>query len=163
MLPSSIYCKRTPNLLDKLLLESIDTYICCQQLRLTGNVCFMPWGCLPCKMLTFWVHSNVLVVLPRYTYGQLLMRCLKKSGMDCNHWHYLALNSLEWRKLIYSLKIYLFIKYFYIFFLPHGPFNIYSFFNGIHNVFNRFNLYIFNMCFYTSEIESHSLDLSFLV
>ena len=65
----------------------------------------MPWSRLPRKMLSCWVRSKRPRGAPRYTYGRSLNKCLKKSGIDPNVWHVLALNKNEWRKLIYSIKI----------------------------------------------------------
>ena len=97
--------KCTSDLLDKLSLESIDTYICRQQLRWAGHVMRMSWNRLPRKMLSCWVRSKRPRGAPRYTYGRSLNKCLNKSGIDPNFWHVLALNKLEWRKLINSVKI----------------------------------------------------------
>ena len=97
--------KRTSDLLDKLSLESIDTYICRQQLRWAGHVMRMSWNRLPRKMLSCWVRSKRPRGAPRYTYGRSLYKCLKKSGIDPNVWHELALNKMEWRNLICSVKI----------------------------------------------------------
>ena len=97
--------KRTSDLLDKLSLESIDTYICRQQLRWAGHVMRMPWNRLPRKMISCWVRSKRPRRAPRYTYGRSLMKCLRKSGIDCERWHELALNRDVWRNMIFSLKI----------------------------------------------------------
>ena len=97
--------KRTSDLLDKLYLESIDTYICRQQLRWAGHLIRMPWNRLPRKMMSCWVRSKRPRGAPRYTYGRSLFKCMKKSGIDTNVWHDLALNKLEWRNLIHSVKI----------------------------------------------------------
>ena len=96
--------QRTSDLLERLSLESIDTYICRQQLRWAGHVIRMSWHRLPRKMLSCWVWSKRPCGAPKYTYDRSLMKCLKKAGIDTNCWHALALNRSEWRNLIFSSK-----------------------------------------------------------
>ena len=96
---------RTVDLLDKLSLESIDSYICRQQLRWAGHVIRMPWSRLPRKMLSCWVRSKRPRGAPKYTYGRSLMKCLRKAKIDTENWHVLALDKLSWRSKLHNLKI----------------------------------------------------------
>ena len=97
--------ERTSDLLEKLSIETIDTYICRQQLRWAGHVICMPWHRLPRKMLSSWVRSKRPRGAPKYTYGRSLLKSIRKSGIDTNYWHVLASNKFEWRKMLFSLKI----------------------------------------------------------
>ena len=96
---------RTTELLDRLSLESIDTYVCRQQLRWAGHVIRMPWSRLPRKILSCWVRSKRPRGAPKFTYGRSLMNCLKKANIDRERWHLLACDRHSWRNRIRSLKI----------------------------------------------------------
>ena len=88
--------KRTSDLLKKLNLQSIDTYICRQQLRWAGHVVRMPWNRLPRKLLSCWVRSKRPRGCPKYTYGRSLKKCLRKADIDPETWHVTALNRSKW-------------------------------------------------------------------
>ena len=95
---------RTTDLLERLSVESIDTYICRQQLRWAGHVIRMPWSRLPRKMLSCWVRSKRPRGAPKYTYGRSLMKCLKKANIDTERWHIIAKDRKSWRSRIHSLN-----------------------------------------------------------
>ena len=96
---------RTIDLLKRLSISSIDTYICKQQLRWAGHVIRMPWTRLPRKMISCWVRSKRPRGAPRYTYGRSLYKTLKKAGIDVNQWHVLAGDKMLWRKLVNNLEL----------------------------------------------------------
>ena len=95
----------TVELLKRLSISSIDTYICRQQLRWAGHVIRMPWTRLPRKMISCWVRSKRPRGAPRYTYGRSLFKALKKAGIDVEQWHVLAGDKVKWRNIIRNLNI----------------------------------------------------------
>ena len=93
-------------LMNRLALRSIDTYICRQQLHWAGHVSRMPWTPLPRKVLSSWVRSKRPRGAPWYTYGRSLYKALKKAGIEPGEWHELALDKVKWRDMIRNLNIY---------------------------------------------------------
>ena len=92
-------------LLRRLSISSIDTYICRQQLRWAGHVVRMPWTRLPRKMLSSWVRSKRPRGAPRYTYGRSLYKSLRKVGIEVNQWHLMASDKFMWRNIIKNLEL----------------------------------------------------------
>ena len=96
---------QTVDLLTRLSVQSIDTYIYREQLRWAGHVARMPWSRLPRKMMSSWVRSKRPRGAPRYTYGRSLFKTLKKAGIDAKQWHVLANDKLRWRNIVNSLNV----------------------------------------------------------
>ena len=90
----------TDQLLDRMSLRSIDTYVTRRQLRWAGHVARMDFTRFPRKMLSSWVPSKRPVGAPEYTYGRGLYKALKKAGIDKSSWFDLAIDKSEWRKII---------------------------------------------------------------
>ena len=96
---------KTTDLLESLLLDPIDLYICKRHLRWAGHVFIMPWNRLPRKMLTSWVRSPRPRGCPKMTYGRSLKKSLKKSEINIETWHELALDRSAWKNAIENLKV----------------------------------------------------------
>ena len=92
-------------LLNRLSLVSVDSYICKRQLRWAGHVIRMPWSRLPRKMLSSWVRAKRPRGAPRYTYGRSLYKTLRKAGVDVVQWHEIANDRVKWRDLIKNLTL----------------------------------------------------------
>ena len=92
-------------LLERLSFNSIDTYVCRQQLRWAGHVIRMPWSRLPRKIMSCWVRSKRPRGAPRFTYGRSLVKCMKKVDIDPVDWHVLAMDRLSWRRLLHNIDI----------------------------------------------------------
>ena len=95
----------TAELLDRLGIESIETYIYRQQLRWAGHVSRMNWNRLPRKMLSSWVVSKRPRGCPKMTYGRSLRKCLIKCGIGVDEWFILAENRLEWNAMLRNLSL----------------------------------------------------------
>ena len=93
----------TANLLARLSLSSIDTYITRRQLRWAGHVSRMDHRRLPRKMLSAWVRSKRPRGCPRFTYGRSLKKSLKKARIDIETWPIIAQNREQWRNIINTL------------------------------------------------------------
>ena len=96
---------KTTDLLESLLLDPIDLYICKRHLRWAGHVFRMPRNRLPGKMLTSWVRSPRPRGCPKMTYGRSLKKSLKKSEINIETWHELALDRSAWKNVIENLKV----------------------------------------------------------
>ena len=83
---------KTTDLLESLLLDPIDLYICKRHLRWTGHMFRILWNHLPRKMLTSWVCFPRPRGCPKMTYGRSLKKSLKKSEMNIETWQELALD-----------------------------------------------------------------------
>ena len=94
----------TDQLLDRMSLRSIDTYVTRRQLRWAGHVARMDFTRLPRRMLSSWVPSKRPIGAPEYTYGRGLYKSLKKAGVDKNNWHDMAIDKSEWRKIIANVE-----------------------------------------------------------
>ena len=95
----------TRDLMTRLNVESIDTYITRQQLRWAGHVARMPWDRLPRKMLSCWVRSKRPRGAPSFTYGRGLNKALRKANINPNSWHIIAQDKVEWRKMIRNISL----------------------------------------------------------
>ena len=94
----------TSELLQKLSLCSIDTYVSQQQLRWAGHVMRMPWNRLPRKVMSSWVRSKRPRGCPNLTYGRSLKKSLKKADIDIENWDILALDRDRWRNVIHNIS-----------------------------------------------------------
>ena len=79
-------------LMNRLSVKSVDTYIYRRQLQWAGHVIRMPWSRLPRKMLSSWVRSKRPIGAPKFTYGRSLYKALKKADIDVDFWHELAMD-----------------------------------------------------------------------
>lgn len=91
-------------LLNRLNLRPIDTYVTKRQLRWAGHVARMDLHRLPRRMLSSWMPSKRPVGAPEFTYGRGLYKSLKKAGVDVNVWHEVALDRFTWRNMISGLE-----------------------------------------------------------
>ena len=96
---------KTSDLIDRLGICSVDTYICRQQLRWAGHVSRMSWDRLPRKMLSCWVRSKRPKGCPKLTYGRSIRKCLKKCEIDESHWSDFASDRERWREMLKNLSI----------------------------------------------------------
>ena len=87
----------TAELLEKLQIESIDTYIARRQARWAGHVARMDMGRLPRKMLSSWVRHPRPIGAPQFTYARGLHKALAVHGIDRASWHELAQDREQWR------------------------------------------------------------------
>lgn len=95
----------TAELLDRVGLESIETYIYRQQLRWAGHVSRMNWDRLPRKMLSSWVVSKRPRGCPKMTYGRSIRKCMSKCGINVDNWFVSAGNRVEWNAMIRNLSV----------------------------------------------------------
>ena len=96
---------RTAELLTRVGLASLDTYIARRQLRWAGHVARMSTARLPRKMLSSWVCQKRPQGCPQYTYGRSLVKVLRKVGVDTTIWPALAAYRASWRTMIDSISI----------------------------------------------------------
>ena len=90
----------TLELLGRLRIETIDTYIARRQLRWAGHVARMDMGRLPRKMLSSWVRSPRPIGAPQFTYARGLHKALDRLGIDRLSWHESAQDRGQWRTMI---------------------------------------------------------------
>jgi hypothetical protein len=90
----------TADLLTRLGLPSIDTYITRRQLRWAGHVSRMEYSRLPRKMLSGWVRSKRPRGSPRFTYGRALQKTLRKAQINIDTWSTLAQDRAQWRNIM---------------------------------------------------------------
>ena len=90
----------TKELLSRVGLKSIDTYITQRQLRWAGHVARMSYDRLPRKMLSSWVPSKRPKGAPEFTYGRGLHKALKKAELSKDNWFQLAENREQWRTTV---------------------------------------------------------------
>ena len=83
-------------LLNKLNLLSIDSYVYKRQLRWLGHVTRMNYDRLPRKMLSSWVYSKRPKGAPEFTYGRGIFKCLKKCEIEKSNWFCYALDRMKW-------------------------------------------------------------------
>ena len=93
----------TAELLNRLRLSTIDTYVTRRQLRWAGHVARMNYDRLPRKMLSSWVRSKRPRGAPRFTYGRTLKKSLKKARIDVRDWSAVAQNRDTWRDILKTL------------------------------------------------------------
>ena len=96
---------KTTDLLENLLLDPIDLCICKRHLRRAGHAFKMSWDRLLRKMLTSWVLSSKPTGCPKMTYGRSLKKSRKKSEINIETWHELALDCSAWKNAIEKLKV----------------------------------------------------------
>ena len=94
----------TSELLDRLRLRSIDSYVTRRQLQWAGHVSRMDYERLPRKMLTSWVAEKRPVGCPYFTYGRSLNKALAKAHIAKPTWTALASQRDVWRNILQSLK-----------------------------------------------------------
>lgn len=93
----------TADLLMRLGLSSVDTYITRHQLRWAGHVSRMDYRRLPRKMLSGWVRSKRPRGAPHFTYGRALRKSLKKAQIDIATWPTTAQDREQWRNILKTL------------------------------------------------------------
>ena len=90
----------TCDLLNKMELLPIDSYVSKRQLRWLGHVARMSYDRLPRKLLSSWVPSKRPTGAPEFTYGRGVFKTLKKCKIDKCDWFNLALDRTKWSGLI---------------------------------------------------------------
>ena len=93
----------TAQLLGRLGLPTIDSFITRRQLRWAGHVSRMDFGRLPRRMMSSWVRSKRPRGAPRFTYGRALRKSLKKAGISTDTWTAQAMDRANWRNIINTL------------------------------------------------------------
>ena len=93
----------TDELLNRLGLKTIDSYITTRQLQWAGHVMRMGYDRLPRKLISSWCAEKRPVGCPSYTYGRGIFKALKKVNIDTDNWDVLAQNRLEWRRAITNI------------------------------------------------------------
>jgi len=78
------------NLLNRLDIKCVDTYIVKRQLRWAGHVVRMGMDRLPRKMISSWVNEKRPRGSPEMTYGRSLFKALKKANVEKDDWFVLA-------------------------------------------------------------------------
>jgi len=84
------------NLLNRLDIKCVDTYIVKRQLRWAGHVVRMGMDRLPRKMISSWVNEKRPRGSPEMTYGRSLFKALKKANVEKDDWFVLANDRDEW-------------------------------------------------------------------
>lgn len=92
-------------LLDRIGLLSIDSYITKRQLSWAGHVARMNFDRLPRKMLSSWVRCNRPRGSPEFTYGRGLEKCMKKANVPVNNWFYLAQDRFTWKRMVNGIVV----------------------------------------------------------
>ena len=90
----------TAELLARLGLSSIDSYITRHQLRWAGHVSRMEFHRLPRRMLSSWVRAKRPRGAPRFTYGRALCKALKKANINTITWTDVAADRARWRDIL---------------------------------------------------------------
>ena len=90
----------TADLLDRLGLATIDTFITRNQLRWAGHLRRMDFSRLPRRMMSCWVRAKRPRGAPRFTYGRALYKALQKAEIERRSWTELAADRAKWRELI---------------------------------------------------------------
>ena len=92
-------------LLARVGLYSIDTYVSRRQLRWAGHVARMDYSRLPRKMLSAWVCNKRPRGCPQFTYGRGLRKALHKAAIDDSNWFELAMDRAKWRLSIEQMIV----------------------------------------------------------
>ena len=93
---------RSIDLLKRVGLSTIDSYVTRRQLRWVGHVARMSEERLPRKMLSCWVKEKRPRGAPEFTYGRGVYKALKKVGLDKNDWYRTAMDRAKWRAIVNS-------------------------------------------------------------
>jgi hypothetical protein len=96
---------KTLDLLSRVGLQTMDTYITKRQLRWIGHVARMEAKRLPRKMLSSWVHHKRPRGAPEFTYGRGVYKALRKVNLDKNNWSAVALDRVAWRGIFTMLNM----------------------------------------------------------
>ena len=91
------------DLLSRLDLKSIDSYVTRRQMQWAGHLARMPYERLPRKMMTSWAPSKRPSGCPSYTYGRGLFKSLKKANVARENWYQLAQDRVCWREIVNSV------------------------------------------------------------
>ena len=91
------------DLMNRLNIKSIQSYVTKRQLRWAGHVSRMDFERLPRKMISSWVRSKRPRGAPKMTYGRTLKRSLNRAGIDPGMWAELAADRTVWRELLNNL------------------------------------------------------------
>jgi len=86
----------TVELMERLNLKSIDSYVTKRQLTWAGHVARMEFDRLPRKLLSSWVTNKRLIGCPEFTYGRGLFKALNKATIPTDSWHELAQDRNAW-------------------------------------------------------------------
>ena len=92
----------TDELLERLELKHIDSYVTKRQLQWAGHVMRMSFERLPRKIMTAWTPSKRPVGCPSFTYGRGLHKALRKFNIPSDEWTVLSSNREIWRDIINS-------------------------------------------------------------
>ena len=91
------------DLLERLNLKPIRSYVIKRQLRWAGHVARMSYDRLPRRMISSWVRAKRPTGAPRMTYGRALRKSLKSVDVDTVSWHEVASDRLAWRGKLDSI------------------------------------------------------------
>ena len=90
----------TNELLERLGLISIESYVYRRQLRWAGHISRMSFDRLPRKMLSCWVKNRRPVGAPEFTYGRGLYKALRNSNIDIDTWFEIAFDRQMWKSVV---------------------------------------------------------------
>lgn len=96
---------RTEEVLRRLELESIDTYLYRRVTRWLGHVARMPFDRLPRKFLSAWLRHPRPTSTPKLHYGTHILKTLKRIKVAPGAWYALAQDREEWRSLVNSIRL----------------------------------------------------------
>ena len=95
-----LYRISNEELLNRIGLSSIDSYITKRQLSWAGHVARMNFDRLPRKLLSSWVSCNRPRGAPEFTYGRGLKKALNKANVPVNNWFNLAQDRNVWKAMV---------------------------------------------------------------
>ena len=93
----------TEQLMDRLKILEMDTYISRRQLRWAGHIARMDFSRQPRMLLSSWVPSPRPRGCPEFTYGRGLMKSLQRNNIDTTSWFEIAQSREEWHSIISNL------------------------------------------------------------
>ena len=93
----------TEQLMDRLKILEMDTYISRRQLRWAGHIARMDFSRQPRMLLSSWVPAPRPRGCPEFTYGRGLMKSLQRNNIDTTSWFEIAQSREEWHSIISNL------------------------------------------------------------
>ena len=80
-------------------------YVHRRTLRWLGHVAHMPFTRIPRKMLTAWVRAPRFRDKASLYYGNYVLKCLERAGIDKSNWFDLTQDRDNWRSSINDIKL----------------------------------------------------------
>ena len=94
----------TDDLLARLEIHNIETYIGRRFLNWAGKIARMDTTRLPRKLLSSWARASRPTGAPKFTYGRGLKKSLKWFNIPHTTWHTIAKNEQRWLELLKTTR-----------------------------------------------------------